>query len=554
MTWYRSLYWRIAAGFIACLAVLLIVQGMLFVWMMAKAGSSVPNQPPERFAQTVALDIGQALDRGALDIEQYVRQEYGKDAQPFLVMLTDGRALEIGARFPEGAKADGRARLDMLRNVDPARLGRGGRFGRGGPLRPPGGDGSPDDRGPGGFSPERPRPGPAPGVEADADARSPNGSRPPPFDGMGPPSDRGPGFGRGGQGPRPRPALIISGDRVVGLVMVPAEPPFTFLLTRYAPTLITVAVATLVVGGVLAAFVVFGPARRRLKGVEDAARRLGAGDLHARAPVTGSDEVTAVASAFNAMAHDLSSRTEALVEADRARRQLLADVSHELNTPVTAMRGYLETLSMPELSLDDATRAKYLSIVGDETARLERIIGDLLDLARLEGGGGVLQIAPLQVRELFDRVVARHERSAQSAGVSLEVDIQPGGEVIAVDRTRFEQALQNLAANALRYAPAGTSVRLEAMQESGTVTIRVSDEGPGIPLEHLARVFDRFYKSDSSRAAHAGESGGSGLGLSIVKAIMERHGAKISVTSKPGLTLFTIAGVPTRAGVDDSTP
>ena len=335
--------------------------------------------------------------------------------------------------------------------------------------------------------------------------------------------------------------------------MVPAEPPFTFLLTRYAPTLITVAVATLVVGGVLAAFVVFGPARRRLKGVEDAARRLGAGDLHARAPVTGSDEVTAVASAFNAMAHDLSSRTEALVEADRARRQLLADVSHELNTPVTAMRGYLETLAMPELSLDDATRSKYLGIVGDETARLERIIGDLLDLARLEGGGGVLQIAPIQVRELFDRVIARHERTAQSAGVRLSVDVEPAGGVIAVDRTRFEQALQNLAANALRYAPTGTSVRLEAAQARDTVTIRVSDEGPGIPLGHLSRVFDRFYKSDASRAAHAGESGGSGLGLSIVKAIVERHGAQISVTSTPGRTVFSITGIPTRAAADAET-
>lgn len=528
---------------------------MLFVWMMAKAGSTVPNQPPERFAQTVALDIGQALDRAPMDVEQYVRQEYGKDSQPFLVTLTDGRSLEMGASFPESMKADGRARLDMLRNVDPARLGRGGPFGRGGAFRQPGGDGSADGRGPRPFSAEEPRPGPPPpGAVPDTDARpSFNGPRPP-FDGMGPapdrgPGDRGPGFGRGGQPFRPRPAVIIAGDRVVGLVLVPAQPPFTFLLTRYAPTLITVAVATLVVGGVLAAFVVFGPARRRLKGVEDAARRLGAGDLHARAPVTGSDEVTAVASAFNAMAQDLASRTEALVEADRARRQLLADVSHELNTPVTAMRGYLETLSMPELSLDAATRAKYLAIVGDETARLERMIGDLLDLARLEGGGGVLQIAPLRVRDLLDRVVARHEQAAQRAGVTLDVKVEPGGEVVAVDRTRFEQALQNLAANALRYAPAGTSVRLHAAHENGTVTIRVSDAGPGIPSEHLVRVFDRFYKGDSSRAVQAGESSGSGLGLSIVKAIVERHGAHISVTSKPGETVFTIAGVPSRADV-----
>ena len=526
---------------------------MLFVWMMAKAGSTVPNQPPERFAQTVALDIGQALDRAPMDVEQYVRQEYAVDSQPFLVMLTDGRSLEMGASFPESMKADGRARLDMLRNVDPARLGRGGPFGRGGGFRQPGGDAPPDDRGPRPSSADQPRPGP-PGPVPDADLRPPlNGPRPP-FEALGPPpdrgpgdrgpGDRGPGFGRGGQAFRPRPAVIIAGNRVVGLVVVPAQPPFTFLLIRYAPSLIIVAVATLVVGGVLAAFVVFGPARRRLKGVEEAARRLGAGDLHARAPITGSDEVTAVASAFNAMAEDLASRTEALVEADRVRRQLLADVSHELNTPVTAMRGYLETLSMPELSLDDATRAKYLAIVGDETARLERLIGDLLDLARLEGGGGVLQIATLQVRDLLDRVVARHEQSAQRAGVTLDVEVEPGGEVVAVDRTRFEQALQNLAANALRYAPAGTSVRLHAAKENGMVTIRVSDAGPGIPQEHLPRVFDRFYKGDSSRAVHAGESGGSGLGLSIVKAIVERHGAHISVMSKPGETIFTIAGVP----------
>ena len=136
---------------------------------------------------------------------------------------------------------------------------------------------------------------------------------------------------------------------------------------------------------------IFGPARRRLRALETAARQLGAGDLTARAPDRGGDEIAAVASAFNAMAGDLSARAEALAASDRVRRQLLADVSHELTTPVTAMRGYLETLTMPELTLDEATRARYLTIISDETNRLERLIGDLLDLARLEGGGGSLQ-------------------------------------------------------------------------------------------------------------------------------------------------------------------
>ena len=542
MTWYRSLYWRIAVAFIACLALLLMVQGVLFVWMMTRAGSTVPNQPPERFAQTIAIDVSQALERDpALDVERYVRQEYATDSQPFVVVLADGRVLEIGARFPDSLKTEARARLDVLKAIDPARLARGGPFGRGpGPYRfgdrGPGQDGGrggppfdpngtrpPDLR----FGPREPRPGPdgepAPRQFGRPNERRPEGGRMPPFEAG-------------------RPWPIVANGKLAGLVVVPPQPPFTFLLTRYAPTLLSVAAATLVMGGVLAALVIFGPTRRRLKAVEDAARRLGAGDLTARAPATGDDEVAAVASAFNAMAQDLAARTDALVTADRLRRQLLADVSHELNTPVTAMRGYIETLSMPELQLDPATRARYLSIVGDETARLERLIGDLLDLARLDGGGVTLRIEPIPVAELFSRVVARHERSAESADVAIDTTIEPGAETVSGDRTRLEQALQNLAANALRYAPRGSRVRLESKNDGGAIALLVSDEGPGIPPEHQDRVFDRFYKVDESRMAQTG-AGGSGLGLSIVKAIVERHGARISVDSHPGRTVFEIRGL-----------
>src|SRR4029077_18236880 len=104
-----------------------------------------------------------------------------------------------------------------------------------------------------------------------------------------------------------------------------------------------------------------------------------------------------------------AARADALAASDRTRRQLLADVSHELTTPITAMRGYLDTLMMTEMQLDDQTRARYLGIVADETGRLERLIGDLLDLARLEGGGGTLALESIAVARLFDRVAARHE-------------------------------------------------------------------------------------------------------------------------------------------------
>jgi signal transduction histidine kinase len=302
----------------------------------------------------------------------------------------------------------------------------------------------------------------------------------------------------------------------------------------------------LIVGAMIAAVAIFGPARRRLRGVEHAARRLGGGDLSARAPVRGGDEVAAVASAFNAMADDLSARAEALAASDRARRHLLADVSHELNTPVTAMRGYIETLRMPEFDLDAHTRARYLGIVADETARLERIIKDLLDLARLEGGGGDLVIETVAVGQLFDRVASRHERACRESGVTLRSIVEPGAETVRGDRDRLEQALQNLAANALRYSSAGTTIELRAaphrvseafgLERSG-VRVSVTDEGPGIAPEHLPHVFDRFYKAEASRQD---ASGGSGLGLSIVKATVERHGGTISVSSRPGQTTFEL--------------
>ena len=537
MKWHHSLYWRIAVGFVSCLALLLLVQAMLFVFVVSRSAQTIPNQPPDRFAQTVALDANQALERDpTLDLTQYLRQEYANDAQPFFVLLRDGRAIEIGGSFPEPMVREARQRFEGLLSGNAPPFGRGGQG-----FPPP----RPFDRREGNRSGEPFRSDEPSGREF---GREPLGSSNPDtqgrrFDGRNPdaqgrPFGRG-GFGRG-PGPRPfRPALIRANNEVVALVVVPPEPPFSFLLARYAPTLGLVALATLIVGAILAAGVIFGPARKRLRSVEDAARRLGAGDLSARAPSKGRDEVAAVATAFNAMADDLSARAAALAAADRARRQLLADVSHELTTPVTAMRGYLETLRMPELDLDDATRARYLGIIGDETGRLERIIGDLLDLARLEGGGGAVRLEVVSIDGLFERVAARHERAATESGVTIRTDIAPNSAHVRGDRDRLEQALQNLAANALRYAPSGSAITLGSHRDGDVVILSVADEGAGIPPEYLPHVFDRFFKADASRAVRQSGSG-SGLGLSIVKAIVERLGGTVSVDSRPGLTVFRL--------------
>ena len=163
------------------------------------------------------------------------------------------------------------------------------------------------------------------------------------------------------------------------------------------------------------------------------------------------------------------------------------------------------------------------------------MIGELLDLARLEGGGGALQVGQVAVADLFDRVVARHGQALESAGATPQTAIDPGAKEVRGDRDRLEQALQTLAANAIRYAPRGSTLRLTARRVEGGVALSVEDEGvDGIAAEHLPHIFDRFYKADASRV---GVKGGSGLGLSIVKAIVERHGGTISVASRPGLTV-----------------
>ena len=323
--------------------------------------------------------------------------------------------------------------------------------------------------------------------------------------------------------------MFVAGTPV-GRVAVLAGPPFSRIARELGPTMAVVATSVLVVGMVLIALFVFGPARRRLKKVQEATERLGAGDLTARAPEQGGDEVTAVARSFNRMADELASRAQALDASDRARRQLLADVSHELMTPLTAMRGYVETLTMRDVPLDAATRERYLHIIDDETHRLERIVGDLLDLARLEGGGGTLRHERVSLPALFDRVRARHERESAERNIRIECHTAAGADAVLGDPDRLEQALQNLAANALRHTPDGGAITLSSAIENGAVHVRVRDTGHGIPPEHLPLIFERFYKADSARRA----AGGSGLGLSIVKAIVERHHGSIAASNDNG--------------------
>lgn len=326
-----------------------------------------------------------------------------------------------------------------------------------------------------------------------------------------------------------------NGD-VVAVVWVPPLTGLRRVADEIGIPLAMGALLLLVGGTALAALVIFRPAQARLRALEDAARRFGDGDLSARAPAIGGDEVSAVAEAFNRMAGDLAARQAQLTEADRARRQLLADVSHELMTPLTAIRGYAETLGLPQFAPASSEGARAVKVIQEEGERIERLVGDLLDLARFEAGGISLAQESVDVDEVFERVSERHAKAAQDKQVSIVIEPHDEDLRLVGDPMRIEQALQNLAANALKHTPPGGVVRLGARRADGRVQLTVSDNGLGIPPEHLPHVFDRFYKADRSRS-----QSGSGLGLSIVRAIVERHGGTVAVRSDPNVeTVFEV--------------
>jgi len=519
VVWYRSLYWRIALGFVALLAMLLATQGTVFLWLTGRAAEILPGRTPVEYAQTIAADLAVGLtDRPDLDIEAYLNERYQTTYRAFVAVTRDGR-LVSSRRVPPPVELS-RAALGRLMGEFPGRPGSGRGVGTGA-------------GGPGAGGGSAAVLGAAPGAVRTPSDR-PEGSR----------GGRGGGFDRGrdgfrGRGPGPGGqgavfAPVVVNGETFAMVAVTSEPrPLLAAVRDLGPALGIVAVGLLVAGTSIAALLIFRPTRRRLQSLQQTAQAIGAGQTGVRAIESGGDEVAMLAHAFNDMAGGLEERTQALVAINESRRQLLADVSHELMTPLAAIRGYVETMTMADVKLDEATRQRYLGIVADETGRLEHIIGDLLDLARAEGGGGAWKREPVPVAALFERVLHRHDPLLRSKGITLETVVAPEVTDVMGDANRLEQALQNLAANAVRHTPEGGRVTLRADRIDEGVRLTVEDSGSGIPPEHLPRIFDRFYKVDVSRTGTPVPSG-SGLGLSIVQAIVQRHGGHLTAGNPDG--------------------
>ena len=253
--------------------------------------------------------------------------------------------------------------------------------------------------------------------------------------------------------------------------------------------------------------------------VMDAAQRVAEGDYTVRVPERGPPEVRQLTRAFNTMVSRLRAT-------DERRRSLLADISHDLRTPITVIQGNLEGLLDGVYPRDDA----HLGPVLEETRLLARLVDDLRTLALAETGALRLEREPTDLGALIAETVASFQGQAAGAGVALSADVASGLPQVPVDAFRIRQVLENLVVNALQHAPRGGEIRVRcgiAPPESGPqIQVTVSDNGPGISADDLPRVFDRFYKSRDSR--------GSGLGLTIAKNLVAAHGGEISAESEPG--------------------
>jgi len=210
------------------------------------------------------------------------------------------------------------------------------------------------------------------------------------------------------------------------------------------------------------------------------------------------------------------------------RRDFVANVSHELKTPLTVINGFAETLLEPDI--DTVQRRQFVATIQSNVVRMQRIVDDLLDLARYESGGWAPNPSSIDVRAAAGEVLALVRNEAARKHLALCTEIAAGGERAKADPTALRQILQNLVENAVRYTPAGR-VTVFARPDDNGVVVGVRDTGIGIPAEHLSRIFERFYRVDPGRSR---EGGGTGLGLAIVKHLAEAHGGSVRATSALG--------------------
>jgi signal transduction histidine kinase len=282
---------------------------------------------------------------------------------------------------------------------------------------------------------------------------------------------------------------------------------------------------------------VSGPLQR----MAGAARAVSRGDLSVRMQPTGPEEVRSLSAAFNEMVGRVQT-------SQQAQRDFVANVSHELKTPLTSIQGFAQAI-LDGAASDESARRKSAQVIYDESDRLRRLVEDLLDLARYDAGQTAVARAPLDLAPLLKAVTDRLALPAKGRGVRIELagDAVPR---LSGDGDRLAQVFTNLLDNAVQHSPDGATVSVRTQVERGWLAVHVEDRGPGIPESELSRIFERFYQLDKARPGGGGR--GAGLGLAISRQIVQAHGGTLTASSRVGVgSTFTVR-LPV-VGPDDST-
>ena len=289
------------------------------------------------------------------------------------------------------------------------------------------------------------------------------------------------------------------------------------------------ALAALVLGVALSYFITRSLTRPITK-ISRAVGKFAKGELDSRVDISRRDELGDLARAFNSMAEDLS-------QLEMLRRGFVANVSHELRSPMTSMQGYVQ--GMLDGTIPPEEHSKYLGVVLSETKRLNKLISELLDLSRIESGKFPLKYQKFDANELIARIMFQYEGRIEEKHISVDIDFRQQQCMVWADPDRISQVVVNLIDNAVKFLHDGGSLTVWTHIDEEHAIVTIKDDGPGIAADDLPYIFDRFYKADK---AHSGR--GTGLGLSIVKKILEQHGQDIRCNSTPGhgtAFIFTLA-------------
>jgi len=326
-------------------------------------------------------------------------------------------------------------------------------------------------------------------------------------------------------------SCVIAGGVALLNVIIVAE--FMFVSTSHDLKLL---IAILAFSAIVTAFFslwVASTIAGRVVTIATRVRSLSTGDLESRLDVPGGDEVARLARDVNTLANRLRTAEEQRAALDRERRELTSAVSHDLRTPLASLRAMVEALDDSVVADQDEVR-RYYGTMRREIERLSQMIDDLFELAQMDAGAPRLNKQSVAVQEIAADVVDAMQAHARLNDVDLRLKVAGSISETYIDGARIERAIANLIRNALEHTPPGGSVELDIAAENGWIDLRVSDTGEGIDSADLPHIWDRFYRAEKSRHREAGTADGAGLGLAIVRGIVEAHGGRVSAESSRG--------------------